>query len=426
MIVLLIMFILLLLGVPIGVAMGLGVASGLVFTQITAPAYIAQSLYAGLNSFPLLALPFFMIAGTIMNVGGLSRQLVKVANAMIGNVTGGLGAVAILACMFFGAISGSAPATVAAIGSVMLPQMVQAGYDKYYAVGLVAVAGGLGVIVPPSFPLVLYGVTNNVSIGALFIAGIGPAIVVGSVLMLFNYIISKRRGYQGSGEEASIKQFFKTAWEAKWALLMPVIILGGIYGGIFTPTEAAVASVVYGLIVAAFVYKELNISKIWGIYKDTTSFLGGMMLTFVPAISMGTLFALMGVPEQINAFFLGISTNYYVLLFVFFLVMLVIGMFVETAPTIIILSPIFLNLFKDLGINPVHFGVVITISLAIAFVTPPAAVNLFVASTLSGISVEKIARKALPFVMALFVSLILIGFIPGISLKLLDILGMAY
>jgi len=299
-----VMFVLLLLGVPIGIALALSMVALLWVEPVTSLTFVAQSLYSGLDSFTLLALPFFMIAGSIMDTGGISKRLVKVANSFVGNVTGGLGIVTIIACMFFGAISGSAPATVAAIGAIMIPQMIRNGYDKYYATGLIAVAGGLGVIVPPSYPMVIYGVTNNVSIGDLFIAGIGPSIVVGIILIIFNYIYSKKNGYKGSGEKFNFSNTLKCIWDAKLALLMPVIILGGIYGGIFTATEAAVVSTVYGIIIGKFFYKELTWKNIWIMYKENVPFLGGMMFTFAPAAAMGSIFAYLGVPEKVNTFFL--------------------------------------------------------------------------------------------------------------------------
>ncbi len=412
-------FVFLAIGVPIGVALALAMFLLLAVNPVTTNAFVAQSMYSGIASFTLTALPFFMIAGSIMDTGGISKRLVRVANTLVGNVTGGLGIVSILACMFFGAISGSAPATVAAIGTIMIPQMYKEGYTLEYSTGLIAVAGGLGVIVPPSYPMVIYGVTNDVSIGSLFIAGIGPALVVGGILMIFNHYFCRKNGWKGNGEKASLKGFFAASWDAKWAIFMPVIILGGIYSGKFTPTEASVAAVVYGIIVGVFFYKELSLKKLLVLYRDNTAFIGGLMLTFAPAAVMGAIFAYLGIPDMVKSFVLGISTNVYVVLFIIYLLMLVVGMFVQTSPAIIILSPILLTIVQPLGIDPIHFGIIMTLSLAIAFVTPPVAVNLFVASSLSGISVERIAKVAFPFIVALFIALVIIGYIPEISLFLL-------
>ena len=415
-----VMFVLLIIGVPIGIALALSMIALLWVEPVTRIAFVAQSLYSGLDSFTLLALPFFMIAGSIMDTGGISKRLVNVANSFVGNITGGLGIVTIIACMFFGAISGSAPATVAAIGAIMIPQMIRNGYDKYYATGLVAVAGGLGVIVPLSYPMVIYGVTNNVSIGDLFLAGVGPAFVVGIILIIFNYFNCKKRGYKGSGNNFVFSNTLKAIWDAKLALFMPVIILGGIYGGIFTATEAAVVSTVYGIIIGKFFYKELSWEKIWNMYKENIPFLGGMMFTFAPAAAMGSIFAYLDVPEKVNRFFLNISTNVYIVLLLIFALLLVVGMFVQTTPAIVILSPILLSVVRELGVDPVHFGMIMTLGLAIAFVTPPVAANLFVAMSMTGLSMVKIVRLATPFIIGLCIALVIVGFVPQISLVFLS------
>ena len=361
-----------------------------------------------------------------MDTGGISKRIVSVANAMIGNVTGGLGIVTIVACMFFGAISGSAPATVAAIGAIMIPSMIINGYDKAYATGLVAVAGSLGVVVPPSYPMVIYGVTNNVSISALFMAGIGPALVVGGVLMIFNYFYAKKHGLKGSGEKFHVKRLLKAIWQAKAALLMPVIILGGIYSGVFTATEAAVVSVVYGIFVGLFVYKEISLRKVIGLFKDNVAFIGGMMFTFAPAAALGSVFSYLGVQKAISSFFLGISTNPYIVLLFVFIILAIAGMFIQTTPCTIILSPILLAIVQSVGINPVHFGVIMTLALCIAFVTPPVASNLFVAMTMTGLSMNKLVKIAWPLIVALFICLFICGYIPQISLGLLDLFGVPY
>lgn len=277
------MFLMLLIGVPIGIALAGSMVCLLLVDPVTSMTFVTQAMYTSVGNFTLLALPFFMIAGSIMATGGISKRLINVANCVVGNTTGGLGMAAIFACMLFGAISGSAPATVSAIGGIMIPQMIRAGYDKYYATGLCAVAGGLGVIVPPSYPMVVFGVTNNCSISDLFLAGWGPAILVGALLMAVNYLYSKKHGYEGTGQKFNFKYFIKELWGAKLALLMPVIILGGIYSGAFTATEAAVVAVVYGIFVGKFVYKELSFSEIWDMYKVNIPSIGGMMFVFAPA-----------------------------------------------------------------------------------------------------------------------------------------------
>lgn len=417
--------IMLAVGVPIGISLGAGILILIAVDPVTSIEFVVSKMYSGVADFPLIALPFFMLAGALMEGGGLSRRLVNFADSLVGNITGGLGVVTVLACMFFGAISGSAPATVAAMGTVMIPQMVRQGYDKAYATALVAVSGGLGVIVPPSFIYVLYGVTVDESIGNLFLAGIGPSIVVGGILILFNFYYSKKKGYKGSGHCFSIKRTIKAFWDSKWAMVMPIIILGGIYGGIFTPTEAAVVAVVYGIFIGKFVYKELKWKKIIRDYKENTAFFAAMMLTFAPAAALGPVFSYLGIPEAIQTFVYGASQNPYLILTLIFIVLLPVGMFISPPVVIIVLAPILLPIVKNLGINPVHFGIFLTINLCIAFVTPPFAVNLFVAAQMSGISVDRIARVATPFIIALGIATLIVGFIPDISLGLLRLIGIA-
>lgn len=416
------MLIMLLIGVPIGIALAGSMVCLLLYEPVTTMTFITQAMYTGVGNFTLLALPFFMIAGSIMDTGGISKRLVAVANVIMGDMTGGLGMVTILACMFFGAISGSAPATVSAIGGIMIPQMIRAGYDKYYATGLCAVAGGLGVIVPPSYPLVVFGVTNNCSISDLFLAGWGPAILVGVFLMLVNYAYSKKHHYLGTGEKFSIKRLARELWDAKLAFFMPGIILGGIYSGAFTATEAAVVAVVYGIIVGKFVYRELSFRALWKMYKDNIPILGGMMFVFAPAAGLGAVFAMMGVTKAIQAGFLAVSSNFFVIMLLIFILLFFVGMFVQTTPAIVIFSPILLPIVAAFGMDPIQFGLVMTLSLAIAFVTPPVAANLFVATSMTGLGMIPIVKRALPFIAALFLAMVIVGFVPGVSMGLLDLL----
>lgn len=414
------MLILMFIGVPIGSALGLPVSALIGATGVTSHEFMSQMLYTKIADFSMLSLPFFLLAGDLMDGGGLSKRLVNVANSLVGNVTGSLGAVTVLACMFFGAVSGSAPATVAAIGTIMIPQMVHEGYSPAYATALTCVAGGLGIIVPPSFPMVLYGVTNDVSIGKLFTAGWGPAITVTLTLIILNYVICRIKGYKSSiPKETGFKLFLKNLWDAKWALLMPFIILGGIYSGVFSPTEAGVVSCVYGLIVGLFLYRELDIRDIVPMFKAKVDFLGGMMYVFAPAGALGAIMAYMGYTTAIKNFFLGISDNPYVIVFLMYLILFFLGMIVQTNPIIVIVSPILLNVSTAVGISPVHFGMMVILSLAVAFVTPPVAYNLFVGSSMTGISINKISKAAVPFLIGLVVCEIIVGFIPELSLALL-------
>lgn len=381
----LVMFGLMFLGVPIAVSIYIAMLVLIGMNPVTTTNFIAQTLYGGVASFTNLALPFFMICGTIMETGGLSKRLVRFANSLVGGITGSLGMVTVIACMFFGAVSGSAPATVAAIGSIMIPMMVSNGYNKYYATGLTCCAGGLGVIVPPSYPMVLYGVTCNVSVGKLFIAGLGPAFVVGGLLML----------------------------------IMPVIILGGIYSGIFTATEAAVVASVYGIVIGLFVHRELKLEKLWAIFRDNAAFIAGTMFVMAPSKATGQVFAYLNITKIIANFMFSISTNPYIVLCMIFVIMFIVGMFVQTTPAIVILAPTLLAVVSQVGIDPIHFGIIMTLALAIAFVTPPVALNLFVGSSMTGLSIDKIVRAFMPFLIGLIVAFFIVSFVPAISLGVL-------
>ena len=404
------------IGVPIGICLIFPCFLLLLVNPVTSASFLAQSFYTGVASSSMIALPFFMICGNIMDKGGISKRLVGAANNCIGGITGSLGIVTILACMLFGAVSGSAVATVAAIGAIMLPEMVRNGYDKYYATGLCATAGGLGIIVPPSYPMVIYGVTNNESIGDLFIAGIVPA-----VLMLVNYIYCKKRGIKGENK-FELKTALKGFWDAKWALLMPVIILGGIYSGIFTATEAAVVATVYGIIIGCFVYKEVTFKQLWVEFKSTATFSGGMMWTVAPATAIGLIFTYMGVNKAIASFFLGISTNTYVVMSLIIIILFFIGMFMQTTPAIVIFSPVLLNVAKSVGVSSLQFGVVMTIALAVGFCTPPVCANVFVAQSMTGLPMDKIVKPAIPFIGMLILALFAVAFVPGLSVGLVQFL----
>ena len=322
----------------------------------------------------------------------------------------------ILACLFFGAVSGSAPATVAAIGGIMIPSMVKHHYKKDYATGLVACAGGLGVVVPPSIPFVIYGFATDTSIGDLFLAGVIPALVIGACLLIVSYLMSRRAGYTGTGQPFNFKEFLKALWEGIWALFMPIIILGGIYGGVFTPTEAAVVAVVYGLFVSMVIYRELSFRQLFQLVDKFVSFNGGIVLTFAPAIALGAIFALLGIPKAITSGLIAVSSSKFVALLLINAFLLVVGMLLDAITSIIILAPMLLAALQPFGVDPVHFGIIMTLNLAVGFVTPPVAANLYVASGMTGIPIERLAKVAFPFIIALFVALILITYAPSLSL----------
>ncbi len=406
------------LSIPIGVALGLSTALTLVLTSKISTMIIAQNAFAGLDSFPLMAIPFFILAGSLMEYGGISKRLLAFTGSLIGFITGGLAMVTTMACMFFAAISGSGPATVSAIGSFMIPAMKSKGYDSGYASAITAAAGSIGVIIPPSIPFVIYAVATGSSIGALFLGGIIPGILIGVALMVANYFISKKNGWVGSGEKPSFKNVMKTFREAFWALLVPVIILGGIYGGIFTPTEAAVVGVVYALLVGVLIYKELGRKEIYKALVDTalingaTTFMIGLSLSFANFLTMEQ------VPAKVGNFLFGISDNYLVVMLFINVFLLIVGCFIDNISSCIILAPILLPVVTKLGMDPVHFGIVMTMNLAIGFVTPPYGANLFVASAVGQVPVERISKFVLPLIGAMIAVLLLVTYIPSIAMFL--------
>lgn len=412
----------LLLTVPIGFSLGLSTLVTIIYADVTSIQYLAQSLVASTDSFPLMAVPFFILAGEIMGKGGISERLFKFANVFVGNFTGGFAMAAVITCMFFAAISGSGPATVAAVGGVMIPAMVGFGYDKKFATAVVVSAGALGIIIPPSIPMVLYGVSGSVSIGDMFIAGILPGTLIGIVMIAWSYIYSKKQGYKGNGEKFTLKRAWTGLNEAKWAILVPVIILGGIYGGIFTPTEAAVVAVVYAAIVSLFIYKELNFKNFPAVIKDAALTSATILIIIGTANAFGKILTLEQIPTMVADALLSISSNPLIILLLINILLLFVGCFMDTSAAVIILTPILLPIAINIGINPIHFGIIMIVNLAIGFITPPVGVNLFVGSGISGLSIETLSKAVLPFLISMLLSLMVITLIPELTLFLIQLL----
>ena len=384
---------------------------------------IAQTAFAALDSFPLLAIPFFMLAGSLMSYGGISKRLVMLAEGMVGTITGGLAMVTTVACMFFAAISGSGPATVSAIGSFMIPAMKEKKYDEGFAAALTAAAGSIGVIIPPSIPFVIYCVIAGTSVADLFIAGIIPGIIIGLALMITSYFIAKKHGYPKSEKKQNGNlSLLRRMFEASWALMMPIIILGGIYGGVFTPTEAAVVGVAYALAVGWFVYGELDVKTTIAAFRESvlvngaTTFMIGLSMAFASYLAMEQI------PMRIGSYLVSVSSSPLVVLLLINAILLVVGCFVDNISSMIILTPIFLPVVKNLGVDPIHFGLVMTAALAIGFVTPPYGANLFVASAISGTPIERISRSILPLVFVMTLCLLLFTLVPNVSIGLVKLL----
>ncbi|NYF23312.1 TRAP transporter large permease [Sporosarcina sp. JAI121] len=418
------LFVCLLIGVPIAISLGVSSLVAIYFGSTLPLSIITQKAFTSLDSFPLLAIPFFMLAGILMGKGGVSKRLLALATTMVGWMTGGLSMVTIVACMFFAAISGSGPATVAAIGGFMIPAMVARKYDGGFAAAIAASAGSIGVIIPPSIPFVLYGVIGGVSVGNMFLAGIIPGILIGVGLMITAYIISNKRGYKPAANEVfKFSDVLKAAYEAKWALLIPVIILGGIYGGIFSPTEAAVVAVVYAFIVGKFVYKELSWEESFQSFREAVVINATTMIIIGLSVSFAYFMTLEQIPNDIAAFLTDFSSSPFVILLAINLLLLVVGMFIDTISALVILTPILLPIVIAVGVDPVHFGVILVANLAIGFITPPLGVNLFVASSVGNVKFEKIVVSVLPFLLSMIICLLVITYIPALSLWLPNLLG---
>ena len=411
------MFLLMMIGSPIAVALGVATMVTMTATTNISLTTMSTACLSGLDSFPLMAIPFFMLAGNLMKSGGISRRILDFADAVVGWVTGSVGMVTVVASMFFAALSGSSPATVTAIGGITIPEMKEEGYDPAYATAITAAAGTIGVIIPPSIPFVIYGVAAQCSISDLFLAGIIPGILIGVVLMIVNYVTAKKHGF-GHTKKFHAGHLLRTLGDSIWALLVPVIILGGSYGGIFTPTESAVAAILYSIFVGVFIYNELDLKSILEAFKETalingqTTFLVGISMAFARFLTMSQ------VPGTLAKGILGIS-NPIAILLVINLFLLVVGCFIDNISSTVILTPILLPIVAGIGMSPIQFGIVMTVNLAIGFITPPYGCNLFFASAISNVSVVDIAKKILPMI---GVMLIVLTFIPALSIGILDFL----
>ena len=413
----------LVLTVPIGFSLGIASLAYIFATDQLTLGFVARNMVTDTESFPIMAIPFFVFDGELMGGGGISKRLLDVANVFFGRIRGGLAIVTVVVCMFFAAISGSGPATVAAVGGMVVPTMLEKGYDKKFVLALIAAAGSIGVIIPPSIPMVVYSVTVNSSVSSLFLAGFIPGILIGLVLIAYSYFYARKAGYKGDTEPFSIGRALREVWRGKWALLSPVIILGGIYGGIFTPTEAAAVSVIYSLIIGLFVHKELNFKQMLDVTKRACETTATILVVIGCATGFSKVLTLGRIPTTVATLLTTMTDSKVLILLLINLLLLLVGCFMETVCAIMILAPILFPVVTALGVDPVHFGIIMVTNLAIGFITPPLGVNLFVASRVGETTLDVVIKGIVPFLVLMIATLMLITYVPAISMFLPNLLG---
>lgn len=402
-----------LIGMPIAFSLGVASVATLQFGSDLPMTLAAQRLFTGTDSFPLMAIPFFMLAGELMEWGGISRRLFDFAHALVGFVYGGLAMVAVVAAMFFAGISGAAAADTAAVGAVSIPAMIRKGYKKGFAAAVQAAGGSIGVIIPPSIPMIIFGVVGGVSIGKMFMGGFIPGALIGGGLMVSSYFLAKRAGYE-KDRFLGFKEIVRTFFGALWALLMPIIILGGILGGIFTPTEAAVVAALYGMIVGFFIYRELKLKDLPRIFAKAAISTSTVMLLIATANIFGWIITAERVPQNVAAYLVTLTESRAVLYGLILICLLVVGTFMETSASLIILTPVFLPVAVKFGIDPVHFGVVMVTALAIGMLTPPLGICLFISCNIARIQLSEIIKFILPFLIIMIGLLLLITYVPAL------------
>ena len=410
--------VLLIVNVPVGIALGVATMAALLIGDTISLTSIPQALITSCDSFPILAIPLFILAGDLMGAGGVSRRILNVCNVFFGRITGGLAIVTVLVCMFFAAVSGSGPATVAAVGTMVIPTMLELGYNRSFVIALVACAGSIGVIIPPSIPMVIFGVSTGTSVTSLFMGGFFPGLLIGGALIAYCYYYCKKRGYTGTKEPFSGKKAWEATWDAKWALINPVIILGGIYAGIFTPTEAAAVAALYAFVCGSFIYRELPPKKLIKAIGTSCSTTATTMVILGCATAFTKVITIEQIPNMVTEMMMNVTSNKVILLLLINLLLLIVGCFMDTTPAILVLAPILLPVAKAIGLDPIHFGLIMVTNLAIGFITPPLGINLFVASRISNSPMEVILKGIVPFIFIMLGCLMLITFVPQIVMFL--------
>lgn len=417
------LFALMFIGVPVAISLGLAGSVTIILFSPDSVRSLAIKLFETSEHYTLLAIPFFLLAGSFMTTGGVARRLIDFANASVGHIRGGLAIGAVLACMLFAALSGSSPATVAAVGSIAIAGMVRSGYPQPFAAGIVTNAGTLGILIPPSVVMVVYAAATETSVGTLFMAGVVPGFLLGLVLMVAIYIIAVKKKLPAM-PRATVREWLSAARKAIWGLLLMVIILGGIYSGMFTPTEAAAVAAVYSAFIALFVYKDMRITEAPKVVLESAKL--SIMLMFIIANAM--LFAHVltteQIPQQITAMVLEAGLEPWMFLLVVNIVLLIAGAFMEPSAIILILAPILFPIAVQLGIDPIHLGIIMVVNMEIGLITPPVGLNLFVTSAVTGMPLANVIKAAMPWLMILLGFLVLVTYVPSISMGLPNMLGM--
>lgn len=409
------------LGVPVAISIGMASLAGMLFSGMSLQ-YIAKTAYSGMDSFSLIAVPMFILSGALMERVGITEKLIKFSRSIVGKSPGGLAVVTILSCTLFAAISGSGAATTAAIGAMLIPAMIRENYKPAFAGAVTACSGGLGVVIPPSITMIIYGITAEVSITKLFVAGVFPGILLALFLYVTVVFISRRRNYRSEVEQRSLKTVLHAMYDAKWALLAPILILGGIYGGLVTVTEASIIAVIYPILVGLFITRRLSLKS----FQDSLFYTGKIVGTVLIILTTGTLFgkilAMNQIPQRIAEYLVSTFQSPVVLLLLVNVLLLFVGMWMETITQIIILTPLLLPVVVSAGIDPIQFGVMFVVVCEIGYETPPLGVNLFVAQEISDCSIEAISKEAIPFALAEFAALMIITFVPQLTLFLPSLL----
>lgn len=412
-------------GTPIAVAMIATVMLSLIFFTQVPMLVIIQQMFNSADSFTLMAIPFFVLSGNIMTAGGISKRLIRVATALFGGMSGGLAIAATAACAFFAAISGSSPATVAAIGAIMIPALMKAGYNDKYSLGITTSAGSLGILIPPSIPMVVYALATGEPIGKLFMAGVVPGILTASVFAVMCYIAAKRYGFGQVGDDQKIdlKEVALALKDGFWGLMMPLIVLGGIYSGVFTPTEAAAVAVVYSAIVGSFIYRDIKLKDYVDILTSSASVSAMIMFIIISASAFSWYLTSQGIPQQVAEWIISVAPEPWMFLVAVNVLLLIVGCFMEPNSAILVLAPLFYPIVMKMNIDPIHFGIIMIFNLELGMLTPPLGLNLFVASGMTGFPLSRVVKACMPFIIVMVILLLIYTYIPSFSTWLPNLLS---